>query len=68
MTATCPTCSWPTPTPVSTHGTIRYLRCVCGKWLIEERGAVLATAGHSTLSDPQLPGDEPSRLSTPGRS
>ncbi|WP_083913350.1 hypothetical protein [Nocardia concava] len=52
MPATCPACSWPTPTTVSTHGDIRYLRCVCGKWLIQDRNEVLATAGPSTFADP----------------
>ncbi|MBF6134683.1 hypothetical protein IU501_16935 [Nocardia otitidiscaviarum] len=51
MSATCPTCAWPTPTTVSTHGDVRYLRCVCGRWLIQERGAVLATAGESVFAD-----------------
>ncbi|MFC9993942.1 hypothetical protein [Nocardia sp. NPDC127526] len=51
MSATCPACSWSEPAIVSTHGTIRYLRCVCGKWLIEEREVVLATAGSSAFAD-----------------
>lgn len=55
MTATCPACAWPNPTLVSAHGSIRYLRCLCGKWLIEEHDAVLATAGGSTLVDPEPP-------------
>ncbi|GAB4586345.1 hypothetical protein [Nocardia sp. IFM 10818] len=51
MSATCPACSWSEPALVSAHGAIRYLRCVCGKWLIEEREVVLATAGSSAFSD-----------------
>ncbi|MEU0541342.1 hypothetical protein ABZ319_15870 [Nocardia sp. NPDC005978] len=56
MTATCPACSWPAPALVSAHGSVRYLRCVCGKWLIEEHDAVLATAGRSTLTEPESDG------------
>lgn len=51
MSATCPACSWPAPALVSTHGRVRYLRCVCGKWLIEERETVLATAGDSAFAE-----------------
>lgn len=51
MCATCPACSWPTPTVISTHGSTRYLRCICGKWLIESHGATLATAGTSAFTD-----------------
>lgn len=50
MTTSCPECSWPTPTPVSTHGNVRYLRCVCGKWLIEDRSFVVAAAGKSSFA------------------
>ncbi|WP_245663132.1 hypothetical protein [Nocardia inohanensis] len=49
MPATCPACSWPTPETISTHGNIRYLRCVCGKWLVAAAEVVLATAGTSTF-------------------
>ncbi|MBF6080521.1 hypothetical protein GV791_08355 [Nocardia cyriacigeorgica] len=45
MPATCPSCSWPTPTAVSTHGTVRYLRCVCGQWIVCAEGAVVAAPG-----------------------
>ncbi|MEC3956395.1 hypothetical protein VMT65_25390 [Nocardia sp. CDC153] len=51
MSATCPTCSWPTPTLVSTHRNVRYLRCVCGKWLIEDLAVVIATAGESAFAE-----------------
>ncbi|WP_406236797.1 hypothetical protein [Nocardia sp. NBC_01009] len=51
MIATCPSCSWPAPALVSSHGPIRYLRCVCGQWLVSEGGAVVATAGISVFSD-----------------
>ncbi|WP_194819660.1 hypothetical protein [Nocardia sp. XZ_19_385] len=47
MDTSCPTCQWPAPTLVSAHGTTRYLRCVCGQWLISEHAAVVATAGAS---------------------
>lgn len=51
MIATCPACHWPAPTLVSSHGSVRYLRCVCGQWLVEEHGVVLGTAGASDFSD-----------------
>lgn len=51
MCATCPECSWPTPTVVSAHGSVRYLRCVCGKWLVESHGVMLATAGASAFAN-----------------
>ncbi|TLF98194.1 hypothetical protein FEK35_25960 [Nocardia cyriacigeorgica] len=47
MLATCPSCSWPTPDAVSTHGTVRYLRCVCGQWIVCAEGAIVATPGGS---------------------
>lgn len=50
MPATCPTCSWPDPTLVSAHGTVRYLRCVCGQWIIEDHATVIATAGESAFA------------------
>ncbi|WP_330252619.1 hypothetical protein OG874_42315 [Nocardia sp. NBC_00565] len=50
MIAICPSCSWPSPTVVSAHGSVRYLRCVCGQWLVSEHGSVVATAGTSTLT------------------
>ena len=53
MSATCPVCSWSEPAIVSSHGNIRYLRCVCGKWLVEEREVVLATAGRSAFGEPE---------------
>ncbi|WP_435592503.1 hypothetical protein [Nocardia sp. bgisy118] len=52
MSAICPSCSWPSPTVVSAHGEISYLRCVCGRWLISEHGAVIAAAGDSSLAEP----------------
>ncbi|WP_084529165.1 hypothetical protein [Nocardia crassostreae] len=51
MSATCPACSWSEPALVSAHGTVRYLRCVCGKWLIQDSEVVLATAGSSAFGD-----------------
>ncbi len=47
MDVTCPACSWPAPALVSSHGTVRYLRCVCGQWLIIDAGLVVATTGNS---------------------
>lgn len=52
MLATCPSCSWPSPTLVSAHGSVRYLRCVCGQWLISEHGAVVALAGRGGFAEP----------------
>lgn len=49
MIATCPSCSWSSPTLVSSHGATSYLRCICGRWLISEDGAVVALAGTSTM-------------------
>ncbi|RDI62909.1 hypothetical protein [Nocardia pseudobrasiliensis] len=50
MSATCPSCAWPTPTSISAHGPVRYLRCVCGRWLIVEHGEVVAAAGPSAFA------------------
>lgn len=44
MSAACPACSWPSPMPVSQHGSIRYLRCVCGTWLVAHTGGVSLVA------------------------
>ncbi len=49
MPATCPSCSWPKPEAVSTHGAVRYLRCVCGQWLVCVDGTIVATPGGSGL-------------------
>ncbi|WP_433193334.1 hypothetical protein ACQP1G_31885 [Nocardia sp. CA-107356] len=35
---------------VSTHGSVRYLRCVCGKWLVAHRGGVNLVAGRATCT------------------
>ncbi|WP_245717371.1 hypothetical protein [Nocardia jejuensis] len=51
MIATCPTCAWPAPELVSAHAGVRYLRCICGRWLILEHGTVVAAAGSSSLAD-----------------
>ncbi|WP_394619262.1 hypothetical protein JNUCC0626_09245 [Lentzea sp. JNUCC 0626] len=50
MIATCPACHWPSASPVSCHGTVAYVRCVCGLFLVMERGEVTATAGTSTFA------------------
>jgi hypothetical protein len=50
MIATCPACSWPSSSPVSSHGSVAYLRCVCGLFLVVERGVLTATAGTSTFA------------------
>ncbi len=50
MIATCPACHWPCPGTVSSHGPVAYLRCVCGLFLVLERGVLTATAGTSTFA------------------
>ncbi|MFD4636758.1 hypothetical protein ACFWN2_05545 [Lentzea sp. NPDC058436] len=50
MIATCPACHWPATSAVSRHGTVAYVRCVCGLFLVLERGAVTATAGTSAFA------------------
>ncbi|MEU0507279.1 hypothetical protein [Nocardia sp. NPDC005998] len=35
---------------VSTHGSVRYLRCVCGKWLVAHRGGVNLVTGRNTCT------------------
>ncbi|MCM6778115.1 hypothetical protein NDR87_32000 [Nocardia sp. CDC159] len=55
MSATCPTCSWSTPTAISAHGSVRYLRCVCGRWLIVENDQLVAAVGASAFASPRRP-------------
>ncbi|SMC83276.1 hypothetical protein [Lentzea albidocapillata] len=50
MIATCPACHWPSTSAVSSHGAVAYVRCVCGLFLVLERGIVTATAGASTFA------------------
>ena len=50
MIATCPACSWPSASCVSSHGSVSYVRCVCGLFLVVERGVIIATAGTSTFA------------------
>ncbi|MFD1152524.1 hypothetical protein [Saccharothrix hoggarensis] len=48
MNTRCPCCGWPSAEhvyPVSSHGDVQYVRCVCGVWLVVEAGRVVATAG-----------------------
>lgn len=47
MSAACPSCSWPSPMLVSSHRSVRYLRCVCGKWLVSHRGGVHLVAARN---------------------
>ncbi|AYF78918.1 hypothetical protein D7D52_11000 [Nocardia yunnanensis] len=54
MIAECPSCAWPSPTAVSSHRGVQYLRCVCGQWLISVHGKVVGAAGGTTFS-----GDNP---------
>ncbi|MBB5915041.1 uncharacterized protein (AIM24 family) [Nocardia transvalensis] len=51
MNARCPSCSWPSPALVSSHGSVHYLRCVCGRWLVVDEGAVVASAGSSQFNE-----------------
>ena len=50
MIATCPACSWSSSSPVSSHGPVCYVRCLCGLFLVVERGVITATAGTSTFA------------------
>ncbi|MFE3054950.1 hypothetical protein ACFXPS_32010 [Nocardia sp. NPDC059091] len=50
MIAECPSCAWPSPTAVSFHRGVQYLRCVCGQWLISVHGKVVGAAGGTTFS------------------
>ncbi|MEC3920604.1 hypothetical protein VMT65_27110 [Nocardia sp. CDC153] len=50
MIAECPSCAWPSPTAVSSHRSVQYLRCVCGQWLISVHGKVVGAAGGTTFS------------------
>ncbi|PXX59162.1 hypothetical protein DFR70_11279 [Nocardia tenerifensis] len=48
MSAACPACSWPSPMLVSSHGAVRYLRCVCGRFLVSHGGGVHLVTDRST--------------------
>jgi hypothetical protein len=50
MIATCPACRWPCSSTLSAHGPVSYVRCVCGLFLVVERGVVTATAGTSAFA------------------
>ncbi|RMI33250.1 hypothetical protein EBN03_08665 [Nocardia stercoris] len=56
MSPACPVCSWPAPMAVSAHNSVRYLRCVCGSWLVAHGGGVDAVAGprnHAPEAEPE---------------
>ncbi|MBP2193906.1 hypothetical protein [Nocardia goodfellowii] len=53
MSPTCPSCSWPSPMHVSSHRSVRYLRCVCGEWLIARGDAVTLMAGRGCATAPE---------------
>ncbi|MBH0776953.1 hypothetical protein [Nocardia bovistercoris] len=40
---------------VSSHGSVHYLRCVCGQWLASHRGGVSPVSGVGACLPP--PGD-----------
>jgi hypothetical protein len=50
MIAICPVCSWQCSAAVSSHGEVSYVRCVCGLFLVLDRGALVATAGTSAFA------------------
>ncbi|MET9225949.1 hypothetical protein [Lentzea sp. NPDC003310] len=50
MIATCPACHWQSASALSRHGGVAYVRCVCGLFLVLDRGVVVATAGTSTFA------------------
>ncbi|RDI64820.1 hypothetical protein [Nocardia pseudobrasiliensis] len=52
MSATCPACSWSSPMVVSAHGSVRYLRCVCGRWLVAHGGGVSIVSDHGSCPKP----------------
>ncbi|MGI5499548.1 hypothetical protein [Lentzea sp. CA-135723] len=58
MIATCPACHWPSTAAVSSHRAVSYVRCVCGLFLVVERGTVTATAGTSTFAPARHPGGD----------
>ncbi|MCX4095951.1 hypothetical protein [Nocardia sp. alder85J] len=51
----CPSCAWPDPAVVSAHGSTRYLRCVCGRWLITCDGALIAAPGGGAFDTAAAP-------------
>ncbi|MGN2641207.1 hypothetical protein ACWEKT_21305 [Nocardia takedensis] len=53
MSAECPTCSWPAPMRVSSHGSVHYLRCVCGQWLVSHGGGLSPVSGVGAGEPPQ---------------
>ncbi|WP_431968384.1 hypothetical protein [Nocardia sp. bgisy134] len=53
MPDTCPTCSWSSPMLVSSHRSVRYLRCVCGRWLVSHGGGVDLVAERGIAAEPQ---------------
>ncbi|GAA5058430.1 hypothetical protein HNP84_000687 [Thermocatellispora tengchongensis] len=52
----CPACAWPLTPPASCHpsseGAVRYVRCICGQWLVLQRDAVIGTAGPTAFAAP----------------
>ncbi|MEU7478759.1 hypothetical protein AB0A63_22430 [Lentzea sp. NPDC042327] len=59
MIATCPACHWPCDSALSRHGPVAYVRCVCGLFLVIDRGVLTATAGTSAFRPvPRTSGDQ----------
>ncbi|OCF85216.1 hypothetical protein [Nocardia brasiliensis] len=54
MSAACPACSWPSPMLVSRHGAVRYLRCVCGRFLVAHGDGVNLLSGRSACAAPKV--------------
>ncbi|MFF0487839.1 hypothetical protein ACWDSJ_19585 [Nocardia sp. NPDC003482] len=57
MSDTCPACSWSSPMEVSAHGSVRYLRCVCGRWLVAHRGGVSVVASRGSCAKKSAPAE-----------
>ncbi|MFI5779771.1 hypothetical protein [Nocardia sp. NPDC051570] len=57
MSAICPACSWSSPMFVSAHGSVRYLRCVCGRWLVAHRGGVDIVANRGSCTTASAPAE-----------
>ncbi|MBF6171793.1 hypothetical protein [Nocardia blacklockiae] len=59
MNVSCPSCHWPSPALLSSHRSVHYLRCVCGRWLVVHDGEVVAAAGAGQFAAAATGPDEP---------